>query len=385
MIVLSRNVSIPDNELEITAIRAQGAGGQHVNKASTAIHLRFDIRASSLPEYYKESLLAASHHLITSDGVMVIKAQEYRSQELNREAAIARLVAVIKELTAVQKSRRATRPTRASKERRLASKAQKSTVKALRMVKFVAPQSDEKEHTFRQGIHCEKALWSALAVSTLFALFGCNNRSETQVLQPTQTEELKPMQQSWRGVLPCADCEGIETSLFLQKDGTWVMNQRYQGAKEPSSFATYGTWARTAEKLVLTDTAGEKTYFRAKGEGMEMLDREGNPIESQFNYTLAPVKAALPATPMAMRGMYFYMADAAIFTDCATGKKVSVANNAQLERDYAVARGNDSKPVLLTVDGHFTLEPNPDSGEMVKTLVADKDAKFVAGKDCNSK
>lgn len=131
MIVLSRNVSIPDNELEITAIRAQGAGGQHVNKASTAIHLRFDIRASSLPEYYKESLLAASHHLITSEGVIVIKAQEYRSQELNREAAIARLVAVIKELTAVQKPL-ATRPTRASKERRLSSKAQKSTVKALR-------------------------------------------------------------------------------------------------------------------------------------------------------------------------------------------------------------------------------------------------------------
>ena len=66
----------------------------------------------------------------------------------------------------------------------------------------------------------KKVLWSALAASTLFALFGCNNRSETQVLQPTQTEELKPMQQSWRGVLPCADCEGIETSLFLQKDNT---------------------------------------------------------------------------------------------------------------------------------------------------------------------
>lgn len=103
----------------------------------------------------------------------------------------------------------------------------------------------------------KKALLSALAVTSLFALFGCNNRSEIQVLQPTQNEELKPMQQSWRGVLPCADCEGIETSLFLQKDGTWVMNQRYQGAKEPSSFATYGTWARTAEKLVLTDTTGE--------------------------------------------------------------------------------------------------------------------------------
>ena len=230
----------------------------------------------------------------------------------------------------------------------------------------------------------KKALFSALAVSTLFALFGCNNRSETQVLQSSQNEALKPMQQSWRGVLPCADCEGIETSLFLQKDGTWVMNQRYQGAKEPSSFATYGPGRVRRKSWILRDTTGEKTYFRAKGEGMEMLDREGNPIESQFNYTLAPVKAALPATPMPMRGMYFYMADAAIFTDCATGKKVSVANNAQLERDYAVARGNDSKPVLLTVDGHFTLEPNPDSGESVKTLVVDKEAKFITGKDCNS-
>ncbi|MDC0724258.1 alternative ribosome rescue aminoacyl-tRNA hydrolase ArfB [Phytobacter diazotrophicus] len=132
MIEISRQVSIPDEELEITAIRAQGAGGQHVNKASTAIHLRFDIRASSLPEFYKERLLSATHHLLTAEGVVIIKAQEYRSQEMNREAAIARLVALIRELTVVQKSRRATRPTRASKERRLAGKAQKSSVKALR-------------------------------------------------------------------------------------------------------------------------------------------------------------------------------------------------------------------------------------------------------------
>ncbi|HCB5056517.1 TPA: aminoacyl-tRNA hydrolase [Salmonella enterica subsp. enterica serovar Paratyphi C] len=132
MIAISRTVSIADNELAITAIRAQGAGGQHVNKTSSAIHLRFDIRASGLPEYYKQRLLTASHHLISDDGVIIIKAQEFRSQELNREAAIARLVAVIKELTAEQKSRRATRPTRASKERRLSSKAQKSSVKALR-------------------------------------------------------------------------------------------------------------------------------------------------------------------------------------------------------------------------------------------------------------
>ncbi|MEQ6278493.1 alternative ribosome rescue aminoacyl-tRNA hydrolase ArfB [Kluyvera cryocrescens] len=132
MITLSGQVSISDDELTITAIRAQGAGGQHVNKTSTAIHLRFDIRASSLPEYYKERLLAASHHLISADGVIIIKAQEYRSQEMNREAAIARLVAVIQTLTTEQKSRRPTRPTRASKERRLTSKAQKSSVKSMR-------------------------------------------------------------------------------------------------------------------------------------------------------------------------------------------------------------------------------------------------------------
>lgn len=115
MITISRSVVIPDEEITLSGIRAQGAGGQHVNKASTAIHLRFDIKASSLPEYYKERLLAASHHLISADGVVIIKAQEYRSQEMNREAAISRLVALIKELTAVQKSRRETRPTRASK------------------------------------------------------------------------------------------------------------------------------------------------------------------------------------------------------------------------------------------------------------------------------
>jgi len=231
----------------------------------------------------------------------------------------------------------------------------------------------------------KSAIFSVVAASALFVLMGCHNRAEMEVLEPTQAEALNPMQQSWRGVLPCADCEGIETSLFLEKDGTWVMNQHYQGAKAPSTFASYGTWARTADKLVLTDPAGEKRYFRAKGEGLEMLDMQGNPIVSQFNYTLAPITAALPATPMAMRGMYFYMADAAIFTDCATGKKVSVANNAQLERDYAAARGNDTKPVLLTVDGHFTLQANPDSGEKIKTLVPDRDARFEAGKNCDSK
>lgn len=132
MIVLSRNATIQDSELEITAIRAQGNGGQNVNKSSTAIHLRFDIRASSLPEFYKERLLAASHHLITPEGIVIIKAQEYRSQEMNREAALKRLENLIQELTVVEKTRRATRPTLASKKRRLEGNARKASTKAMR-------------------------------------------------------------------------------------------------------------------------------------------------------------------------------------------------------------------------------------------------------------
>ncbi len=229
----------------------------------------------------------------------------------------------------------------------------------------------------------KKLLLSVAAVCSLFALFGCNNRGEVQTLQPVQAAELKPMQQSYKGLLPCADCSGIETSLFLEKDGTWVLNQRYQGAKSPAVFASYGSWVRTADKLVLTESDGEKLYFRPKADGLEMLDREGNPIESQFDYTLKPTKDALPATPMAMKGMYKYMADAAIFQDCATGRTFAVASNAELERGYAAARGKDAQPVLLKFEAHFTLQASPDSGELQKTLVADKSAKFEAKKSCN--
>ena len=132
MLSISDNLAIPDDEIDMSAIRAQGSGGQNVNKVSSAIHLRFDIKASSLPDWCKHKLLTMNDQRITQDGVVIIKAQNFRTQEKNRADALARLVELIKVATKPKKVRRPTRPTRAAKKRRVDNKTHRGKIKSLR-------------------------------------------------------------------------------------------------------------------------------------------------------------------------------------------------------------------------------------------------------------
>ncbi len=132
MLKLSDAVTIPSDELQISAIRSQGAGGQNVNKVSTAIHLRFDISESSLPEFYKSRLLNLKDQRINKDGVIVIKAQQYRTQDKNREDALDRLKQLIKNATTIVKTRRPTKPSKSSQRKRMDKKNQRGRTKSLR-------------------------------------------------------------------------------------------------------------------------------------------------------------------------------------------------------------------------------------------------------------
>lgn len=227
-----------------------------------------------------------------------------------------------------------------------------------------------------------KQVLTIAAVLSLFALFGCNNRNVTQAVASEHAMPLKPMQQSYRGIIPCADCEGIDASLYLDASGTWIMNYTYLG--KDTSFASYGDWVRTANKLVLTSSQGEKQYFLPKEDSLIMLDAKGEPIKSPQNFTLKADNLRLPTTPMTMKGEYTYMADAAIFKDCGSGKIYPVDSNAALQEAYLAVRDENVLPVLLQFDAHFIKQPKPGSDRLQNVLVSDGQVKFFPGKNCQS-
>lgn len=228
------------------------------------------------------------------------------------------------------------------------------------------------------------AITLLLAAGTI-SLFGCHARSQ-------YTEQpLTPMAQSYQGVLPCADCGGLETSLFLEKDGTFVLKEIYRESRDgDQAMAEYGTWQRTADKLVLTSTDGTKRYFHPRGNDMEMLDATGARIESSFNYVLKATDASLPTTPMMFKGMYIYEPSAdrlksGSLRDCATGKNFPVSYNDALAKGYQRMSNASGKPVYVEVRAHFSVSPSVSSTVVVKTLVADGTPAFDARKDCDSR
>ncbi|WP_421660007.1 envelope stress response activation lipoprotein NlpE [Morganella morganii] len=204
-----------------------------------------------------------------------------------------------------------------------------------------------------------KNLTKLLLAAGIFSITAC---SSTVVVPPTP--EVHVLDRAYNGVVPCADCSGMDVTVLLEGDGTYVMQRTYLETRDGNqTFFETGTWAKDGEKLRLTDTAGQRAYYNPQDKSLVMLDIDGNPVKSDLNYTLKMVK------PVQLKGEYRYMADAATFKDCQTGVVYAVSGNIGLEQGYGKLGVEGGKPVYLEVEGYYTIRPSMEDGQFDQALI----------------
>lgn len=216
----------------------------------------------------------------------------------------------------------------------------------------------------------KKSLLLVLMAVGAVTLAGCQSGAKN-----TSTV---PVDQVYTGVLPCADCSGIEATLLVNQDGSYVEQLIYLGTKDGNTgFHEAGKWSVEGNKLRTTNPKGENTFFAKadNGESVTLLDLEGNPIETELNYSLNRVQ------PSKKMGQYRYMADAAVFTECETGRQYA-ASGIELEKAYGETGVDGGTPVYVEVEGYYTVRPSMEDGQFDSALVQTGQIKFDKTASC---
>ncbi|WP_339353452.1 envelope stress response activation lipoprotein NlpE [Xenorhabdus sp. Sc-CR9] len=227
-----------------------------------------------------------------------------------------------------------------------------------------------------------KKILLALLTVGVFTAVGCQNYPVLQDSSGTQNNTaslgtILPTEKVFNGVVPCADCSGIETTLQLGKDGAYILGQTYLEAKsEENTFFDTGNWVIQGKKVVLTNQDGKKSYYQMKDDNLVMLDINGQPIQSQFNYELEKV------IPKKLVGEYSYFADSAIFTECRTGKLYDASENIDLERGYSKARIEAGIPAYVEIEGYYTLRPSMEDGLFDNAVIQTGKIRFDKKASC---
>ncbi|EKT53399.1 envelope stress response activation lipoprotein NlpE [Providencia sneebia] len=216
----------------------------------------------------------------------------------------------------------------------------------------------------------KKSLFSALIAMSVITVVGC----QTVTKEPKVTY----IDRAYTGIIPCADCSGIEATLLVNQDGTYVEQLVYLGTRDgDQTFNETGTWAKDGNKLRMTNAKGERAYFlpSTDDKSMTLLDQEGNKIDSELNYTLKQV------APSKKIGEYRYFADAATFTECKTGRQFA-AEGLELEKGYSATGVTGGTPVYAEIEGYYTVRPSMEDGLFDPALVQTGEIMFDKSTSC---